>query len=82
MKSKSYAFDEIKSVLIFRRRRFHHEVISSVLAGLFRRKTDLAEKRLVNRQGLFLVRMMGTHASRANCSQVKPAHTFLLKTVI
>ena len=45
MKS-SLRSDEIKSVFYSCEARFHHEVISSALADLFRRKTDLVEKDL------------------------------------
>ena len=53
MKSSLHS-DEIKSVFYPCEARFHHEVISSALADLFRRKTDLVEKRLFRRIVFFL----------------------------
>ena len=52
MKS-SLRSDEIKSVFYPCGARFHHEVISSAVADLFRRKTDLTEKSTCILQVLF-----------------------------
>ena len=54
MKSKLYSFDEIKSAFYPCEARFHHKVISSALADLSRRKTDLVEKSTCSLQVLFL----------------------------
>ena len=57
MKSKLFSFDEIKSVSYPCGARFCHEVISSALTDLSRRKTDLIEKSTCNfASAFFMVR--------------------------